>query len=74
MRHLGSQPKDYGKRMARQSRMKRSELWLVICRALARCKSGNAATLWATLDEAMIDVGCDRVEVGGREAAELSRD
>ena len=36
--------------------------------------SDNAATLWATLDEAMADVGCDRVEVGGREAEELSRD
>ena len=36
--------------------------------------SDSARTLWATLDEAMADVGCDRVEVGGREAAELSRD
>ena len=31
-------------------------------------------TIWATLDQAMADVGCDRVEVGGRQAEELSRD
>jgi hypothetical protein len=31
-------------------------------------------TIWATLSEAMADVGCDSVEVGAREAAELSRD
>ena len=36
--------------------------------------SANAATIWATLDEAMIDVGCDAVEVGGRQAEELARD
>jgi len=31
-------------------------------------------TIWETLDQAMADLACDKVEVGAREAAELSRD
>lgn len=32
------------------------------------------ATVCETLDEAMAALGCDRVEVGGRQAEELARD
>jgi hypothetical protein len=31
-------------------------------------------TICETLDEAMAMLGCDKVEVGGRQAEELSRD
>lgn len=36
--------------------------------------SGVPCTVCETLDAAMAEVRCDRVEIGGRQAAELSRD
>lgn len=36
--------------------------------------SDGAATICETLDDAMTEVGCDKVEIAGRQAAELARD